>query len=82
MPFPFRRMAVLLAAAGIASGGAAAADLENTIYLDVEGGRVTIELLPDVAPVHVADRLSTPAPADGRARSPAADALPGSPDRA
>jgi peptidylprolyl isomerase len=30
------------------------ADLENTIYLDVPGGRVVIELQPDLAPNHVA----------------------------
>jgi peptidylprolyl isomerase len=30
------------------------ADLENTLYLDVPGGRVVIELLPDRAPNHVA----------------------------
>ena len=29
-------------------------DLENTLYLDVKDGRVTIELFPDVAPKHVA----------------------------
>jgi peptidylprolyl isomerase len=29
-------------------------DLENTLYLDLEGGRVTIELRPDLAPNHVA----------------------------
>ncbi|MCF8473540.1 MAG: peptidylprolyl isomerase [Emcibacter sp.] len=29
-------------------------DLENTLYLDLIGGRVTIELYPDVAPKHVA----------------------------
>lgn len=29
-------------------------DLENTLYLDIKGGRVTIELYPDVAPKHVA----------------------------
>ena len=28
--------------------------LENTLYLDLEAGRVTIELLSDVAPQHVA----------------------------
>ncbi|MAS87892.1 MAG: peptidylprolyl isomerase [Micavibrio sp.] len=33
---------------------AKAADLENTIYLDLKDGRVVIELLPDVAPMHVA----------------------------
>lgn len=31
-----------------------AADLENTLYLDVPAGRVVIELLPNVAPVTVA----------------------------
>lgn len=30
-----------------------AADLENTLYLDLKDGRVTIELLPSVAPKHV-----------------------------
>jgi peptidylprolyl isomerase len=30
------------------------ADLENTLYLDVPAGRVTIELRPDLAPSHVA----------------------------
>ena len=29
-------------------------DLENTLYIDLEGGRVTIELRPDIAPNHVA----------------------------
>ncbi len=32
----------------------AATDLENTVYLDLESGRVTIQLLPDIAPQHVA----------------------------
>jgi peptidylprolyl isomerase len=31
-----------------------AADLENTLYLDVPAGRVVIELRPDLAPHHVA----------------------------
>jgi peptidylprolyl isomerase len=31
-----------------------AADLENTLYLDVPSGRVVIELRPDLAPTHVA----------------------------
>jgi peptidylprolyl isomerase len=30
------------------------ADLENTLYIDLKAGRVTIALLPDVAPGHVA----------------------------
>jgi peptidylprolyl isomerase len=29
------------------------ADLENTLYVDLPGGRVTIELRPDLAPNHV-----------------------------
>ena len=29
-------------------------DLDNTLYLDVKDGRITIELYPDVAPKHVA----------------------------
>jgi len=29
-------------------------DLENTLYLDLKDGRVTIELRPDLAPKHVA----------------------------
>ena len=28
-------------------------DLENTLYLDLDGGRVTIRLRPDLAPRHV-----------------------------
>tara|TARA_A100001037_G_scaffold171248_1_gene153822 strand:- start:303 stop:773 length:471 start_codon:yes stop_codon:yes gene_type:complete len=28
--------------------------LENTLYIDLEGGRVTIEMRPDLAPNHVA----------------------------
>jgi peptidylprolyl isomerase len=31
-----------------------AADLENTLYLDVPAGRVVIEMRPDLAPNHVA----------------------------
>jgi peptidylprolyl isomerase len=44
-------VAVLLLAAG---GPVAAADLENTLYLDVPKGRVVIELRPDLAPKTVA----------------------------
>jgi len=32
----------------------AAADMENTLFLDLKGGRVVIELRPDLAPKHVA----------------------------
>lgn len=35
------------------SFSAGAADLENTLYLQLEDGRVVIELFPDVAPNHV-----------------------------
>jgi cyclophilin family peptidyl-prolyl cis-trans isomerase len=38
------------------SGGAAAADPENTLYMDLESGRVVIELRNDLAPGHV-DRI-------------------------
>ena len=34
-------------------GPVAAADLENTLYLDVPKGRVVIEMRPDLAPNHV-----------------------------
>jgi peptidylprolyl isomerase len=37
---------------------AEAADLENTIYMDLKDGRVTLELWPDVAPKHV-ERIKT-----------------------
>jgi len=42
----------------IMTTAAQAADPENTLYLDVKGGRVTIELLPDIAPKHV-ERIKT-----------------------
>lgn len=32
---------------------AKATDLENTLYLDLKDGRVTIKLMPDLAPKHV-----------------------------
>jgi peptidylprolyl isomerase len=41
-----------------AGGGAKAADLENTLYMDLEDGRVIIEMRPDLAPQHVA-RIKT-----------------------
>lgn len=37
---------------------ASAADLENTLYLDLKAGRVVIELYPAVAPGHV-ERIKT-----------------------
>jgi peptidylprolyl isomerase len=33
---------------------AAAPDLENTLYMDLKDGRVVIQLLPEIAPLHVA----------------------------
>ena len=35
-------------------GSAGAGEPENTLYLDLKDGRVVIEMLPDLAPVHVA----------------------------
>jgi peptidylprolyl isomerase len=48
----FSLMTALLIA--IAGGPVSAADLENTLYLDVPAGRVIIELRPDLAPLTVA----------------------------
>jgi peptidylprolyl isomerase len=45
--------AVLFSAAAL-TGAARAQDLENTLYLDLEYGRVVIALRPDLAPKHVA----------------------------
>ena len=36
------------------TGLPAAADRENTLYLDLKDGRVVIEMRPDLAPNHVA----------------------------
>jgi peptidylprolyl isomerase len=36
------------------TGAAGGQDLENTLYMDLEDGRVVIELRPDLAPKHVA----------------------------
>jgi peptidylprolyl isomerase len=45
---------VLLVALLFIGGRAFAADPENTLYLDLADGRVVIEMLPDIAPKHVA----------------------------
>src|ERR671916_764513 len=46
---------LLLAVVIIALGGTAmAADMENTLYLDVPAGRVVIAMRPELAPDHVA----------------------------
>ncbi len=53
-----RRLAFVAAIIGaimsMDNSGAAAADPENTLYLDLASGRVVIELRPDLAPKHVA----------------------------
>jgi peptidylprolyl isomerase len=48
------RVLLLLAALVMAPLAAQAADLENTLYLDIPAGRVVIQLRPDLAPNHVA----------------------------
>ena len=51
--FPFLAAALCAALAVFASRGAAA-DAENTLYMELESGRVTIAMRPDLAPAHVA----------------------------
>jgi cyclophilin family peptidyl-prolyl cis-trans isomerase len=58
MPRFFSALAALVLMAGFAAPQAFARDLENTLYLDLKDGRVVIEMLPDVAPKHVA-RIKT-----------------------
>ena len=48
-----RTFATVIAALLI-SGAANGQDLENMLYMDLESGRVVIELRPDLAPKHVA----------------------------
>jgi peptidylprolyl isomerase len=43
-----------LIAALVMGGSAMAADLEDTLYVDVPAGRVVIEMRPDLAPETVA----------------------------
>lgn len=47
-------LALGLMASLIAGGDATASDPENTLLLDLANGRVVIEMLPNVAPKHVA----------------------------
>lgn len=51
-----RFLALLLLVAGMtgAATESQARDLENTLYMDLQYGRVVIELRPDLAPKHVA----------------------------
>jgi len=44
----------LIMAIALPAMQAGAGDLENTIYLELKDGRVTIEMRPDLAPKHVA----------------------------
>jgi len=53
MKSPTRSLLAALVAASL-SGAADAAELENTLYLDLKDGRVVIEMRPDLAPKHVA----------------------------
>ena len=53
MKSPTRSLMAALVAASL-SGAADAADLENTLYMDLKDGRVIIEMRPDLAPKHVA----------------------------
>jgi peptidylprolyl isomerase len=46
-------LAALVSVAAL-TGAARAQDLENTLYLDTDYGRVVIALRPDIAPKHVA----------------------------
>ena len=48
------KAAALAAILSAIAGNTKAADLENTIYLDLKDGRVVIELRPDLAPKTVA----------------------------
>ncbi len=53
MKSPTRSLLAALVAASL-SGGAHAAELENTLYMELKDGRVVIEMRPDLAPKHVA----------------------------
>ncbi len=43
----------IMTAALVSGATAQSADPENTLYLDVPGGRVTIQMMPELAPKHV-----------------------------
>jgi cyclophilin family peptidyl-prolyl cis-trans isomerase len=51
-----KRLPLFLAGCALllAGPGASAGDPENTLFLDLKGGRVVIEMRPDLAPRHVA----------------------------
>ena len=46
-------LSIAVACLVLISATANAADLENTLYLDLKDGRVVIEMRPDLAPKHV-----------------------------
>jgi peptidylprolyl isomerase len=50
----FLQLLALVAALFLTGQRAQAADLENTLYLDIPAGRVVIQMRPDLAPKHVA----------------------------
>jgi peptidylprolyl isomerase len=56
MKSPTRSLLAAIVAASLsgAAGATDAADLENTLYMDLKDGRVVIEMRPDLAPKHVA----------------------------
>ena len=61
MPHTVHRRVLLtasLAAPFVARDAVAQANVENTLYLDLKDGRVTIEMRPDLAPRHV-ERIKT-----------------------
>ncbi len=49
-----RTFLITLASVFLMASTASAADLENTLYLELKHGRVVIDLRPDLAPGHVA----------------------------
>ena len=50
-----KRLLIMIAGAiAMTAGAAMAQDRENMLYLELKDGRVVIELLPDLAPNHVA----------------------------
>lgn len=51
---PKKKLAAIGLAAAIATAPALAASPENTLLIELESGRVVIEMLPEVAPGHVA----------------------------
>lgn len=54
MPKALRSLLFAAIVLPVVSGAAAAADPENTLYMDLKDGRVVIALRPDLAPKHVA----------------------------